>query len=316
MIHMIPMRKKHRLGLVLVALLTTVIAGATLVVSFSDKSVVLHPKGEIAQQQFDLIMFTTLLSLLVVVPVFTLTFYIVWKYRESNTKTKKKYRPDWDGHRGLEATWWLIPLAIISVLAVVTWQSSHKLDPYKPLASDAKPVTIKVIALQWKWLFIYPEQNIASVNQVQFPVDRPVNFEITADAPMNSFWIPQLGGQVYAMAGMQTKLHLMADHVGDYRGSSANISGEGFASMKFTAQARTQVDFDQWVKTAKRSRGQLTMEAYDTLAKPTRDVPPVTYAAADNRLYDTVMMKYMMPGHDHDRASMQNVRGSEDGSPY
>lgn len=307
------MSKRHRLGLGLLASLIIVVLVGILYVSFDNRSVVLHPKGEIAQQQFNLIMFTTLLSSLVVVPVFALTFYIVWKYREGTPKAKANYRPDWDGHRGLEAAWWLIPFALITILAVITWRTSHTLDPYKPLAGSAKPITIQVIALQWKWLFLYPEQNIASVNHVQLPVGRPVNFEITADAPMNSFWIPQLAGQVYAMSGMETKLHVRADKIGTYHGSSANISGEGFADMTFIARASSQADFDTWVATAKRSHNKLSIEAYNALAEPSKKTPVITYASTDKHLYDTVMMKYMGPdhqgGHDHG-ASMQKMEGS------
>lgn len=156
-------------------------------------------------------------------------------------------------------------------------------------------MTIKVIALQWKWLFIYPEQNVASVNFVQLPKDRPVNFEITADAPMNSFWIPQLGGQVYAMAGMSTKLHLMGNEIGNYKGSSANLSGEGFADMKFTARVGTEADFSEWVKEVKRSPAMLNAATYSALAQPGKEALPTYYATTDPSLYDSVIMKYMMP---------------------
>jgi len=257
---------------------------------------VFNPQGPIAREQLDLIIVTSLLSLIVVLPVFALTFYIVWKYRATNTSGKKApYRPDWDRHRGIEAVWWLVPFVLIGILSVVIWKSSHDLDPYKPLASDKKPVTVQVIALDWKWLFIYPEQNIASVNHVQFPVDTPVNFRLTADAPMNSFWIPQLGGQVYAMAGMQTKLHLMADKIGSYQGSSANISGEGFAGMTFTAKASSQKDFDAWVRSVKKAEDRLDAQSYEALAKPGKNHPVTYYASSEKGLYDTVIMKYMVP---------------------
>lgn len=253
---------------------------------------------------------TALLSLIVVVPVFAMTAYIAWNYREGNTKAK--YQPNWDHSQLAESIWWFIPLALISILAAITWVSSHRLDPYKPLASTNNPLTIQVVALQWKWLFIYPQQDIASVNYVQLPVDTPVTFEITADAPMNSFWIPQLGGQVYAMAGMQTKLHLMASEAGNYRGSSANISGEGFAGMKFTAHASSQEDFDQWVQTAKQSPKQLGKGEYTALAKPSKDNKVATYAAADENLYHTIMMKYMAPNYGASaETNLQNAQGTQ-----
>lgn len=265
---------------------------------------ILNPKGAIAQEQFNLLVFASLLSLVVVIPVFGLTFYIARKYRADNKKAK--YSPDWDHSRLAETIWWGIPIALITILAVITWKTTHSLDPFKPIQSDKKPITVQVVALQWKWLFIYPEQDIAVVNHVQFPVDTPVNFEITADAPMNSFWIPQLGGQVYAMAGMQTKLHLIADEAGTYSGSSANISGSGFAGMRFKAKASSQADFDTWVLSAKESSTALTMDTYEDLAEQSTDNPISYYSSTDKNLYTTIIMKYMTPGmrdtkdrHDH-----------------
>lgn len=203
---------------------------------------VLNPEGLIGQKQRDLLIFATLLSMIVIVPVFVMTGLIAWRYRASNTKAT--YSPDWDHSRLFETIWWGVPIAIILVLGVVTWKSSHDLDPYRALDSDVKPLRVQVIAMQWKWLFIYPEQEIASVNYLQIPEKTPINFEITADAPMNAFWIPKLGSQVYAMNGMTTKLHLIANNQGTYRGSSANISGEGFADMVFSTVATSKDDFD------------------------------------------------------------------------
>lgn len=257
---------------------------------------VLTPKGTIAAEQRDLINFATILSFFVVIPVFILTFYIAWKYRAGNTSAK--YSPDWDGNKKLEFTWWAIPCAIILVLAVITWTSTHQLDPFKPLESSKKPVTIQVVALQWKWLFIYPEQNVASVNFFQIPEDTPINFEITSDAPMNSFWIPQLGGQVYAMSGMKTQLHLMADEPGDYGGSSANLSGDGFAGMRFVAKASSEKEFQDWVNTTKKANKRLSKEEYVALAAPSRDNQPAQYSEIADDLYNKVIMKYMEPGHE------------------
>jgi cytochrome o ubiquinol oxidase subunit II len=285
-------KKKHKP--VLLILLLVALAGLSAALMWGTNVAVLNPKGSVAQEQFDLIVFTSLLSLIVIIPVFTLTFYIAWKYREGNTKAK--YRPDWDRNRLLESIWWLIPMALITVLAVIAWKTSHSLDPFKPIESDKKPLTVQVVALQWKWLFIYPEQDIATVNYVRFPVDTPINFEITSDAPMNSFWIPQLGGQIYAMSGMKTKLHLMADAAGEYAGSSANISGSGFAGMKFTAIASPQASFNRWVKTVKASPDRLDSRAYEELAEPSQDNPVAYYSSKDDSLYDTVIMKYMTPG--------------------
>lgn len=258
---------------------------------------VLNPKGEIAEKQQQLIIYSTVLMSLVVIPVFLLTFGIAWRYRASNKKAT--YSPELAGNRWAELVWWLIPTIIIGALSVVAWKSSHDLDPYKPLVSDKKPLKVQVIALQWKWLFIYPEQNIASVNYLAIPTDTPIDFTITADAPMNSFWIPQLGGQVYAMSGMSTQLHLIANEAGDYRGSSANISGEGFADMTFTTHATSSHDFAAWVQSAAASPEKLTQATYAELAKPSKATKITNYAAPDETLYDTVVAKYMSHGEGH-----------------
>lgn len=240
-----------------------------------------------------MLIITVLLSAIVVIPVFVLTFLFVWKYRETNTKAQ--YSPELDGNRVLESLWWGIPTAIILVLSVMTWHSSHALDPRKPLVSSVKPLNVQVIALQWKWLFIYPQEGIASLNYLKIPVDTPVNFQITSDAPMNSFWIPQLGGQIYAMPGMSTQLHLEATHIGDYDGSSANLSGAGFADMRFTASAGSQDDFDAWTRLAHTSNDALTKYTYADLAKPNSDKATTAYSMIDPELYSRVVTKYMTP---------------------
>jgi cytochrome o ubiquinol oxidase subunit 2 len=254
---------------------------------------VLNPQGVIAAKERSLIITATLLMLIVVIPVYVLTFLIVWKYREGNKKAK--YTPDWDRHAGLEFAWWAIPGIIIAILAVITWHSSHTLDPFRPLASNKRPLTVQVVALQWKWLFIYPEQNIASINYLQIPAQTPINFQITSDAPMNSFWIPQLGGQVYAMSGMSTHLNLMADGLGTYRGVSANISGEGFAGMNFTVNSSTPEGFDQWVRVAHSSSKALSLSEYNKLARPSLDNPVAYYASSEQNLYGKVIGKFLGP---------------------
>jgi len=253
---------------------------------------VLQPKGEIGQRELDILLFASALSLLVVIPVFVLTFYIVWKYRADKKAT---YLPDWDHSRSLEAVWWAIPIILIGILSVITWRTSYSLDPLKPIASDKKPLTIQVVALQWKWLFIYPEQNVASVNFAQIPVNTPVRFEITSDAPMNAFWIPQLGGQIYAMSGMSSHLNLIANQLGDFSGVSANISGSGFAGMHFVTRASTASDFGAWVRDAKTSPQRLSLATYNDLAQPSQDNPVSVYSSVDAGLYDTIVAKYMSP---------------------
>ena len=275
----------------------TVVSGLVVLLLRNSNFAVLDPKGPIAQSQYDLLIFGTVLSTFVVVPVFALTYGIVMRYR-TNHQTAN-YSPEWDGDKRLELIWWLVPLALITVLGVVIWTSSHRLDPSKALASSKPPVTIQVVALQWKWLFIYPDYNIATVNYIQFPEDTPVNFVLTADAPMNSFWIPQLGGQIYAMPGMSTKLHLLADDPGEFRGSSANLSGEGFAGMKFTAKASSQADFETWLKTVQQADVNLAKADYDKLAQPSKNNVVSTYSAVERNLYGLVLQKYMPPdSHD------------------
>lgn len=190
-----------------------------------------RPEGQVGIEQKNLILIATGLMLLVVIPVIIMTLAFAWKYRASNKAAT--YTPDWSHSTKIEAAVWIIPILIIIALGYVTYHSTHKLDPYRPLDSDVKPVQIDVVALDWKWLFIYPEQGIATVNKIVFPANTPVNFRVTSDAVMNSFFIPGLGGQIYAMAGMTTKLHLIANENDEFDGISANYSGAGFTGMKF-----------------------------------------------------------------------------------
>lgn len=296
-----------RLIKIIAALLVVgaIVAGVTVLLKGVNIDV-LNPQGEIARKEHQLIIFTLLLSLVVVIPVFVMLIAFSLRYRESNKRAA--YRPNWEGNRLLETIWWGIPCVIIVILGVVTWQSSHELDPYKDLDSSVAPVNVQVVALQWKWLFIYPDQQIATVNELVIPEKTPINFTITSDAPMNSFWIPSLGSQVYAMSGMSTKLRLMADKTGEYRGSSANISGTGFADMNFLAKSRTKTDFDTWVQQTKSLDSGLDEASYKTLAEPDVKKQPLYYSLKDPDLYDKIIMKYMMPpvksddGHetDHD----------------
>jgi len=258
---------------------------------------VFDTKGLIAAKQANLIVTSVLLMLIVVIPVIVLTFFFAYRYRASNTKAK--YTPEWEHSTILEIVWWTIPIIIIAILAVITWKSSHELDPYRPLESSIKPIEIEVVALEWKWLFIYPEQGIASVNLAQFPVNVPISFKITAQAPMNSFWIPRLAGQIYAMEGMQTKLHVIANVPGSYEGVSANFSGEGFNGMKFIARASTAAEFSSWVDSIKHSTDILTQERYNTLAKPSSDDSVHTFSSVREGLFMDIMMQYMEPACEH-----------------
>lgn len=282
-------------GAIMVVGVVLAVVMIALVVTNTGNIAVLNPKGELAIKERDLMAIATLLMLVVVIPVFVLTFTIAWRYRAGNSKAA--YTPNWDHHRWAEFTWWAFPCAIILVLSVITWQSTHELDPYKPLASTAQPIKVQVVAMQWKWLFIYPDQQIATVNKVRLPQGVPVQFEITSDAPMNSFWIPQLAGQVYAMAGMSTQLHVRSDEVGMYQGSSANLSGEGFAGMRFAAEVMPRADYDAWVKQAQSGATALDRPTYDRLAEPSKNEPVAEYSAVATGLYDDIVMKYMHPEH-------------------
>lgn len=282
---------KGNVKIILGSLLVVIAIGVTFFLLKDTTLPVLMPKGIVGEKERNLFIFTTLLGLLVVIPVFIMLFYVAFKYREGNAKAK--YNPEWDKSKVIEGIWWGIPCVIILLLGVVTYFSSHELDPFKPLRSEIKPVKIQVVALQWKWVFIYPEYNIATINDVRFPAKTPVNFELTSDAPMNSFWIPSLGSQIYTMTGMSTRLHLQAHEVGDYGGSSANISGEGFASMRFIARATEQEDFDAWVNETKRTGEPLGDSEYDVLREPSIEKTYRYMVLKKPDLYDTIVMKYM-----------------------
>jgi len=255
------------------------------------KASLLEPAGRIAADEKSLIITATLLMLIVVIPVIVMTLYFAWHYRASNTSAT--YTPNWSYSHRIEAVVWAVPVAIILVLGVLTWKTTHELDPYKPLESSVKPITIDVVALDWKWLFIYPDQHIASVNEIHFPVGTPVNFRITSDTVMNVFFIPQLGSQIYAMAGMQTKVHLIAERPGVFDGLSTNFSGAGFPDMTFTATAGSQADFDAWVAKVKASGNRLGLDNYGELAKPSSKDPVKYFANVEPVLFTAVLDKYM-----------------------
>lgn len=277
-----------RIYKVVLGLLAVLIIAAVCLQYFDRHGLaVLSSQGQIADEQRKLIIFSALLSLIVVIPVFVMTILFAWRYRENNQQAN--YSPDWDHDNKIEAVWWLVPTILIVILSVITWQSTHRLDPFQPLTSDVKPLRVQAVALQWKWLFIYPEEEIASVNYLSIPVNRPINMEITADAPMNSFWVPELAGQIYAMNGMSTKLHLIANQVGNYPGRSANISGRGFAGMQFTVAAESSEDFQQWLSLAKSSNLHLNEKTYRQLAQPSQSSPVTVYSTVQSMLYDRIV---------------------------
>lgn len=290
------MRKIKKAIIVAFAIGVVVVClGLIVAATYGHSMPVLDTHGLIANEQRNLIYLVTGLGLIIVIPVFIMLFTIAWKYRDTNTKAR--YQPEFDGSRVLEGFWWGIPIIIIVILAIITGFTTHSLDPYKPIESSAKTVNIQVVALQWRWLFIYPDNNIATLNYVNIPEDTPVHFSITADAPMNSFWIPALAGQIYAMSGMSTQLYVMADEAGDYRGVSANLSGEGFADMDFMVHAMSTSSFADWADNAAFSNDQLSMDSYNNIAEQSTDKTHKTFMLLQPTLYNDIIMKRMPSMH-------------------
>lgn len=271
--------------------------------------IVFTPKGEIAAQERNLIVLATALMLLVVIPVIVMTFVFAYRYRATNKQAV--YRPRWASSHKIEAVVWGFPLVIVLILGFVTWETTHELDPYRPLDSDVKPINVQVVATDWKWLFIYPDLGIASVNELAMPVHTPVSFTITSDAAMTSFFIPALGGQIYAMAGMQTKLHLIANETGQYRGIAANYNGPGFSDMHFTTFASTPEQFEQWVAKVRAAPLSLNQANYNVLARPTIRHPITYYSSVDSQLFQHIVDKYegMNKGaHSHEAMQAHNEK--------
>jgi cytochrome o ubiquinol oxidase subunit 2 len=302
------MSKKTKIGSAVVCVLAVLLSFG--IYLHHTNVQVLNPKGPIALKERNLLYLVLALSLIVVVPVFTAAIVFSLHYREGNKQTAR-YSPNWDHSRKVETVWWLVPTALITVLSVITWQSTQALTPSKPLASKNPTMVVQVVALDWKWLFIYPKQHIATINYVAFPKQTPVDFEITADAPMNSFWIPQLGGQIYAMAGMTTNLNLMASVPGNFRGLSANISGEGFSGMDFTAHASSRASFNRWVTMVQQSNADLTTANYQKLSQPSENNAVQYYASADSGLFNAVINKYMMPASQNAMQTDTSMQGMD-----
>lgn len=251
----------------------------------------LNPKGLIATEQYKLMIIASVIMLEIAIPTLILFYYFAWKYRETNKKAA--YDPRMHQSKFFTFSLWAIPSIIVVLLAYIMWPATHRLAPQKSIESNVKPLTIQVVAMRWKWLFIYPEQNIATVNFVHIPVSTPVQFEISADeAPMSSFWIPHLAGQIYAMTGHVNRLNVMADTPGDYPGSSAEINGSGFAGMKFVTRASSRDSFNQWVETTKESDKTLGASEYQALLAPSKNNPAEYYASVESGLYDAMLNKY------------------------
>lgn len=247
-------------------------------------------EGTVAVIERDLMLTAFGLMMIVVVPVIVMTLAFAWRYRASNTKAK--YTPDWGGSKIVESFVWGVPAVLIIVLGTMVWKSTHRLDPYKPIPSEIAATRIQAVAYDWKWLFIYPDLGIATVDELAFPQDRPLAFEITSEVGLNSFMIPHLGGQIYAMAGMDTKLHLWADQTGTFQGRNMQYSGDGFSNQTFMAHSLATDDFDAWVAKVRAAPQALTAEAREDLQKPTESGPVIYYSSVLPGLFETILATY------------------------
>ena len=261
------------------------------------RAAVIDPKGPIALAERNLLFDAFCVMMIVIVPVIVLTLWFAYRYRASNTKAV--YTPTWANSFRIDALTWLIPALIVMAVAVLLWRSTHRLDPYRPLESKEPPIDVQVVAQDWKWLFIYPDQGIAVVNQLAFPAGRPVSLRITSDTVMNSFYVPQLAGQIYAMAGMQTRLQMLADQPGTFVGRNSQYSGGGYSQQHFEVQAMSQADFDAWVARAKQGGAVLDATTYPALAAKSRANPITYYSTVEPKLFDSIIDKYRHSGHAH-----------------
>jgi cytochrome o ubiquinol oxidase subunit II len=252
---------------------------------------VLDPKGPVALAERQILLNALGIMLAIVVPVILATLGVAFWFRASNERAR--YRPNFAYSGRLELLVWSIPAMTVFLVGGVAWVGSHDLSPRKPIASTVKPLRVQVASLDWKWLFIYPDQGVASVNRLTIPVGTPVSLELTSSGVMNSFFVPQLGSQIYTMAGMITRLQLQADHVGTYRGFSAQFSGDGFSDMHFDADAVPDEKFAQWLDGARSAGSELDSKTYADLAKPSASVAPFTYRSVAPGLFDSIMVSEM-----------------------
>jgi len=269
---------------------------------------VLDPKGPVAAAERLIMLNATGIMLAIVIPTILATLGTAFWFRASNVRAR--YMPEFSYSGRLEMLVWAIPIMTIILVGGVAWLSSYDLDPPKPLASAAKPVRVQVVSLDWKWLFIYPDEGIASVNRLTVPVGTPISFELTSSGVMNSFFIPQLGGQIYTMAGMTTRLNLQADHAGTYRGMSANYSGAGFSDMYFNVDAVPAERFAQWVATTRAAGPVLDAQSYADLVKPSQAVAPFTYRAVAPGLFGGILKAEFRPNDSSRLASEESDQSS------
>lgn len=286
---------------ILAALATVLLSGC------GSEYLVLNPKGPVAETQYNLIIISTILCAVIIIPVLALTAFIVYRYRDT-PGNKAPYKPEWAHNTALEVIWWGIPVVIIAILGYFTVRDVYVLkeSPNKEVA----PMTIQVTALDWKWMFTYPDQNIATVNYLEIPAGVPIHFQVSAEAPMNSFWVPELGGQIYAMAGMATELYLQADKPGEFQGFSSNFSGKDFAHMQFKVVAKPQDEFNKWVDEVKGTTPAMSKEDYNELKKPGLTEKKL-YSAFPEGLFEEILARY---SHGHDMDHVMKKEPAETGA--
>lgn len=284
------MKNKFLIGLLAIVLGIIYVV----IVLANENALVVHPKGAIAHNELQLIITNILLMLLIILPTYILLFWVVWYYC---IKPKhSEYDPNYSVGPVGELMMWLLPSIVVAIMAIVTWDATHKLDPYKPIESDAKPLVVQVVAMDWKWLFIYPDLGIAALNYFHIPERTPIHLKLTADgAPMNSFWVPQLSGQIYSMTGMTTQLYLIANEPGEYVGREVEINGEGYSDMTFLVNSTSQKNFEEWVAQTKKSDHRLTEDFYKQLVQPSIDKSIILFSEVEKDLYQKIIHKYMYP---------------------
>src|SRR6516165_6390953 len=263
------------------------VVGAALPLASCEPAGVMDPQGPIASAARLLLINSTAIMLVVVVPVIVATLAFAWWYRSSNTRAIRSLDESYEGR--VEFVVWSIPALTVILLGGVIWIGSHQLDPRAPIPGNADPLRVDVVSLDWKWLFIYPDHGVASLNQLVIPAATPVEFRLTSATVMNSFFVPQLGSQIYTMGGMTTHLNLLADKPGEYPGFSANYSGDGFSEMRFTVKSVPTADFNAWLDQARGTGSALDDAGYAELAKPSKAVPPATYRSVDPKLFERII---------------------------
>jgi cytochrome o ubiquinol oxidase subunit 2 len=266
-------------------LLSWPVVGAAIVLASCKPDGVLNPQGPIASAERLLLINSTAIMLVVVVPVIVATLLFAWWYRSSNNRASRSPDESYEGR--VEFVVWSIPALTVILLGGVIWIGSHQLDPRAPIPAKSDPLRVNVVSLDWKWLFIYPDQGVATVNQLIIPAGTPIEFRLTSATVMNSFFVPQLGSQIYTMGGMTTHLNLLADEPGEYPGFSANFSGDGFSGMRFVG------DFNAWLQQARGDGLGLDEASYAELAKPSKDLPPTTYRSVAPKLFERILEQTM-----------------------